>query len=47
MTFEISKVLVIVRGEIANRIIDLSAGVQNGLGMVGESRKVSSILLGE
>ena len=47
MAFEVSKELVIVCGEVTDCVIDLRAGVQNRLGMVGESGEMSSILLGE
>ena len=45
MSLKIANVVVIVRGEISNRIVDFSAGIDNALRVMCESCQMASIFL--
>lgn len=46
MTFEVANVTVVMGGEVADAIVDLCRGVDDGVGMVGEASQGTAILLG-
>lgn len=45
VSFEVTQVLVVVSGEIADSIIYLCRGIEDGLGVMGESSKVGAVFL--
>ena len=45
MSFEVTQVLVVVSGEIADCIIYLCRGIEDGLGVMGEPSKVGAVFL--
>ena len=47
VAFEVTEELVVVGGEVADAVVDLCAGVNNGGGVVREAREVGAVLLGE
>lgn len=47
MALEVSKELVVVRGEVADCVVAFGRGVDDGLGVVSEAGQVGAIFLGE
>ena len=47
MAFEVAEELVVVGGEVADRVVDFCAGVEDRLRVVGEAGEVGAVFLGE
>ena len=45
--FEVAQVLVVVRGEVADRVVAFGRGVEDRLGVVGEACEVGAVFLRE
>ena len=47
VAFEVAEELVVVGGEVADFVVELGAGIDDGGGVVGEAGEVGAVLLGE